>query len=63
MFLKGRVAGCVGQIVYFCLCVGSSLCVLSAHPGFESDEFEDHFHSEDGGEGHVEDVHDVVELR
>lgn len=32
-----------------------------AHPGFESNELQNHFHSEDSGEDHVEDVHDVIE--
>lgn len=31
-----------------------------AHPGLESDEFENHFHSEDSREEHIENVHDVV---
>lgn len=30
------------------------------YPGFEGDQFEDHLHSEDGGEDHVQDVHHVV---
>lgn len=34
-----------------------------AHPGFESNELQKHFHSEDSGEDHVEDVHDVIEER
>lgn len=34
-----------------------------AHPGFESDEFENHFHSEDSSEDHVKDVHHVVKER
>lgn len=34
-----------------------------AHPGFESDEFQNHFHSEDSGEDHIENVHDIVKER
>lgn len=34
-----------------------------AHPGFESDELQNHFHSEDSGEDHIENVHDIVKER
>ena len=33
------------------------------HPGFESDEFENHFHSEDSSEDHIKNVHYIVEER
>lgn len=33
---------------------------MSAHPGFESDEFENHFHSEYSSEDHIENIHYVV---
>ncbi len=32
-----------------------------AYPGFEGDEFEDHFHSEEAGEQHIEDIHSFAE--
>ena len=35
----------------------------TAHPGFESDEFENHFHSEDSSEDHIENVHYIVKER
>ena len=34
---------------------------VQTYPRFESDEFEDHLHSEEAGEEHVQDVHGVVE--
>lgn len=34
-----------------------------AHPGFESDELQNHFHSEDSSEDHIENVHDIVKER
>lgn len=40
-----------------CVCVRT----LATHPGFESDEFENHFHSEDSREDHIENVHHIVE--
>lgn len=30
------------------------------HPGFESNEFENHFHSEDSSEDHIKNVHYIV---
>lgn len=36
---------------------------MVAHPGFESNELQNHFHGEDSSEDHVEDVHDVIEER
>lgn len=33
------------------------------HPGFESDEFENHFHSEDSSEDHIKNVHYIVKER
>lgn len=37
------------------------MCAGMAHPGFESNELQNHFHSEDSGEDHVKDVHDIIE--
>lgn len=36
-------------------------CDMVTHPGFESDEFKNHFHGEDSSEDHVENVHYIVE--
>lgn len=33
------------------------------HPGFISDEFDNHFHSEDSSEDHIKDVHYIVKGR
>jgi len=35
------------------------VCVRT-YPWFEGDEFEDHFHSEEAGEQHIEDIHGFV---
>ncbi len=35
----------------------------ATHPGFESDEFENHFHSEDSSEDHIKNVHYIVKER
>ena len=37
--------------------------VVVTHPGFESDEFKNHFHSEDSSEDHIENIHDIVKCR
>ena len=42
--------------------VNEDVCRLT-HPGFESDEFENHFHSEDSSEDHIKNVHYIVEER
>ena len=44
------------------LCVkdDTSPCVCIPYPGFEGDQFQNHFHSEDRGEDHVQDVHHIV---
>lgn len=33
--------------------VCEDICGGGTHPGFESDELENHFHSEDSGEDHI----------
>lgn len=33
------------------------------HSGFESDEFENHFHSEDSSENHIKNVHYIIKRR
>ncbi len=38
-----------------------NLCVWVTHPGFEGDQFENHLHSEDGSEDHIQDVHNIIE--
>ncbi len=38
-----------------------NLCVGVTHPGFEGDQFENHLHSEDGSEDHIQDVHNIIE--
>lgn len=37
--------------------------VKKTHPGFISDEFDNHFHSEDSSEDHIKDVHYIVKGR
>ena len=47
------------------MCLGSGEVVVcwTTHPGFESDEFKNHFHSEDSSEDHIENVHYIVKER
>lgn len=42
--------------------VREDICGVT-HPGFESDELENHFHSEDSGEDHIQNVHYIIKER
>lgn len=60
------VCVCVFSVQVFSVSIWVNVCediCGATHPGFESDEFENHFHSEDSSEDHIENVHYIVKER